>query len=236
MKRTNIIPISKVQWEEPAEQSQHWANKNKHKAKHNSEDSLCWSKLWVSFYNCNNASEGQDEVDHQHYKVVYTQRKEKGIRCLHVWRESLSSVLHLHPNRAKTSRTFHRSPGGISSDMLMYIQGWQGHHLGRGGKFLGRAVNTKRIFHIMNTSNISYTFASHCLPLYLQFRASEGSSLCPSVQLLAWPAPINRKQKYCSKHIHANDLVQDSLWKQCTLSLPAILFDTPMPQVRAGIP
>ena len=86
MRRTNIIPISIVQWKEPAEQSQHWATQNKHKAKHNSEDSLCCIKLWVWLLisKCNNASEGQDEVDHQHYKVVYTQRKEKGIRCLHV--------------------------------------------------------------------------------------------------------------------------------------------------------
>lgn len=79
-RREENIPISKVQWKEPAEQSQHWANKNKHKAKHYSEDSLCCIKLlwcWTTT-KCNKTSKGQDEVEHQHYKVVYTQRKERG--------------------------------------------------------------------------------------------------------------------------------------------------------------
>ena len=119
-------------------------------------------------------------------------------------------MLHLHPNRAKMSRTFQRSPGGISSDMLMYIQGWQGHHLGRGGKFLGRAVNTKRIFHIMNTKTFrilqpptaSLSYSSPSVPSLWRFFSLSFNS----ASRLA--SSYKQEAKVLFKHIHANDLVQ----------------------------
>ena len=149
---------------------------------------MCCSKLWVLLFTtskCNNASEGQDEVDHQHYKVVYTQRKEriKVFTCL--TQVTVFSVT-LTSQQSQDEPYF---PTFSWWNLLRYVDvhtRLAGTPSGKRREILGTSCEYKKNISYNEYKNISYTSASDCLSLLLFTFSSEPLKVLLSVLQLSF--------------------------------------------------